>query len=81
MGNSRFVPFIISTSKPWQKSTCDDFCEMNFTASFGQHEAKPVLEDFESLGLLSRNCFDLLVKALGLEVPPTVLARADEVIE
>jgi hypothetical protein len=25
-------------------------------------EAKPILEDFEGLGLLSRNCFDLLVK-------------------
>jgi hypothetical protein len=27
-------------------------------------EAKPILEDFESLGLLSRNCFDLLVKIM-----------------
>jgi hypothetical protein len=27
-------------------------------------EAKPILEDFESLGLLSRNCFDVLVKVM-----------------
>ena len=27
-------------------------------------EATPILEDFESLGLLSRNCFDLLVKIM-----------------
>jgi hypothetical protein len=26
--------------------------------------AKPILEDFESLGLLSQNCFDLLVKIM-----------------
>jgi hypothetical protein len=37
---------------------------MSFTTSFGQHEAKPILQDFESLGLLSGNCFDLLVKKM-----------------
>ena len=37
---------------------------MSFTTSFGQHEAKPIFQDFESLGLLSRNCFYLLVKII-----------------
>src|SRR6266581_6729371 len=37
---------------------------MSFTTSFGQQQSDVILEDFESLGLLSRNCFDLLVKII-----------------
>ena len=47
----------------WQKSPLSNFCVISFTTSLGRwHEQ--VLESFESLGMPSRNCFDLLVNTI-----------------
>ena len=63
MGNSRFVPSIISTSCAWQESAIGNFCD-ELPDNVWMSDSIAIDLDFESLDRPSWTVFDLLVKRI-----------------